>query len=88
MGNTLGMANQDDTRPVVSALSGGRRPVLGDWRSAPHLLELPVSHTAHHSRVASAYSPKGRYRALYAYQRHTGPWAVHGGGTHQSHADP
>ena len=35
MGNTLGMANQDDTRPVVSALSGGRRPVLGDLAALP-----------------------------------------------------
>lgn len=64
MGNTLGMANQDDTRPAVSALSGGRRPVLGDLVALLHT-SWNSSLTLHPPLQGGlSPQPQGRYRAL------------------------
>ena len=100
MGNTLGMANQDDTRPVVSALSGGRRPVLGDLAALPRTswnredisqtrqeLQGTSPSTASHSRVASAYSPRD-VTELSMHTKGTLDRELFMEGGHQSHADP
>lgn len=55
-------------------MSGGRRPgCWGDLGALPRTELQSLPHCTHHSRVASVVQPQGRYRALYAYQRHTGP---------------
>lgn len=88
MGNTLGMANQDDTRPVVSALSRGRRPVLGDLAALPRTSwNSNLSHCTHHSRVASAYSPRD-VTELSMHTKGTLDRELFMEGGHQSHADP
>ena len=88
MGNTLGMANQDDTRPAVSALSGGRRPVLGDLVALLHTSwNSSLSHCTHHSRVASAHSPRD-VTELSRNTKRTLDRELFMERGHQSHADP
>lgn len=59
MGNTLGMANQDDTRPMLSALVRRQAACVGGpGGSARASWNSSLSHCTHHSRVASAHNPR------------------------------